>query len=122
MFVSYRFKKTASKVEAFNLLVEENNYKEIVKCIKDVNIGDYLDQSQLIELGNCKYDISNINPGVSAFWKNLNIDSVISSHSYNPENFPKEEDKIYYKRIVYRGHQSPKLKNILSKKMVLKLN
>lgn len=112
IFTSYEFKENdPRKIEAFNLRVGDNNQAEISNCLgTKVTAGTYLNQTQINKLkNNCKYDISKIDPGVSAFWQELSINDRKNIFTQYDSEFPTENEKLTYVRTRYKGFGSPKM-------------
>ena len=107
MFSSFSFSKNSSKPQAINLVVEENFVTDIKNCLqKDVTAGEYLSSIEVQELKECGIDISRLNPGVSGLWHKTSRDKLPDILSVDKKLFPSEEDKITYKKIIYRGQGS----------------
>lgn len=112
IFVGYKFNKNdANKTEASNLIVEQENQLEISKCLKrNVSINYYLNPTEINTLVKvCNYDISKINPGVSAFWRPILGNERQNITATNYDEFPRPEEKLTFKRIRYRGAGSEKM-------------
>lgn len=103
-------KNDASKVESFNLMVDASNHDEIVKCLKvDVKNGHYLSQIELARLDSCGFDLSRLNPGVSALWKEVDEEELGGIRSTNFDLFPSEGDRLKFEKVRINGKGSSKL-------------
>lgn len=107
----YKFvKEDKNGIEAFNLRVGNKNIGPVRECLGNyIKLGDYLSPIELKQLINCGYDISKIDPGVSAFWHRP-LDQDSANPTDGPEYFPQAEDRIIYKRVNFRSRLSEKIK------------
>ena len=85
--------------------------EEITSILRSsVAVGDYLNQQQISLLKQRGFDISNLNPGVSALWAPVTEEKIRKVVTVNSDYFPPEGLTLSYKSVILRGHQSPKLK------------
>lgn len=127
LFKYHRFKKQDNKLGANNLQVGPMNLESIQTCLgANVEVGSYLEESQLQQLRRCGFDLSLLNPGISALWSPVEAQSARQLLNINEDWFPKEGEKIHYQKVNFRGHTSPKVKvyylrNGVEQKVKLKL-
>lgn len=109
LILPYQFKKNPKKrTEANNLQVKKPYLKELQACLgEQIQIDDYLSNEQIEELVTCGYDISRIDPGISTLWEEVTQPELI--HQVDMNEFP-DQEKVYFKKISFRGAGSPKLK------------
>ena len=70
---SYKFNQNDKKyTEANNLLLEAELENSVNNCLDyKKKIGSYFSEDDIKKLKVCKFDLSLLNPGVSALWQNL---------------------------------------------------
>lgn len=111
MIVDYKFKKHSQKVEANNLVVEENNRVKIRSCLRhSKKAGAYINESQIQQLKSCKVDVSRLNPGTSSLWQKSDFKIIDKNRKKNAKFFPREDEKLILSEVILRGHSSPKIK------------
>ncbi|NRA46442.1 MAG: hypothetical protein HRU09_15940 [Oligoflexales bacterium] len=110
LLTPYKFsKEDKDGIEAFNLRTSNGNILPIRACLGlHIPINHYLNPDQLKKLIECGYDISKIDPGVSAFWERRH--EYDEQEDEEPEYFPKDEDRIIFKRVNFRSRLSEKIK------------
>jgi hypothetical protein len=110
-FNPYVIKKDSEKrVEAFNLMVDQDSLTSVQQCLKtDVQVGHYLNNDELETLKSCAFDISLLNPGKSALWKKMQEEDFVALKKGRPELFPKESDRLTFEQVKISGIGSPKL-------------
>ena len=102
--------KKSKNTESFNLQVDSKNLLQINSCLnKKLRSGDYLSQEEIKDYKNVML-ISLYNPGVSALWHPVSAEKLKQIRSDKSNLFPTEQDTLNYERIIYRGHQSAKIK------------
>lgn len=85
VLVDMKFKKDdPKKVEANNLITGKKYLSTIQSCLKNNQLSSnhYLTNLELEKLKQCNFDISLLNPGVSALWKDIK-DQEINSEDIN---------------------------------------
>lgn len=106
----FNFKKDASKTESINLRVDSSNLGEVNSCLKvNVHVGHYLRHDEITELKNCHFDLSKLNPGVSALWHQKTTEDIKAQKEAYEKYYPREGETVYYNKIIYRGAGSPKV-------------
>lgn len=95
-----------TKVEANNLIVDLDNFKDINRCLQetpDVVVGSYLTQKQLDNLERCGFDLSTLEPGISAMWEPKTREQYFEKIKNQEVWFPQKSDRIYFDKVSYRG-------------------
>jgi len=93
------------KVEANNLIVEEEYVEQINACLKeDKTLDQILTEEELRELKGCDFDISRLNPVTNPL-----IDIVPTPEKVNKVIFPEESEKLTFRKMKYGSSGSPKL-------------
>lgn len=114
-FVPYKFFNESKKnVEANNLIIENDNVEAIQECFKENKkkkfvVGQYLRQEEIVQLKECGFDVSTLNPGISPLWNKLSKSKRNHIHDIQEELYPMEGEKIVFKNIILRGQGSPKM-------------
>jgi hypothetical protein len=112
-FVSHRKikKNDPKKNEAINLIVEAENLTEIQRCLgNDIVIGHYLTKKEIQTLKDCKYDLSFLNPGVSALWEKRSQADIENFKTQDFDvNFPAEGARLVFREVMITGGGSPKV-------------
>ena len=71
-------------------------------------MGHFLTRRETRTLKLCGFDISKVNSGVSSLWMKEQKLKSKSMTEVTKKFYPKPEDKVYYKKMIYRGAGSPK--------------
>lgn len=101
-------KEDKHKIEASNLQVGEVFEARISNCLNiSVDKDHFLSNIEILKLKECGFDISLLNPGISAFWmppqNPIQVNEAYSS-------IPLESERIYYRKVSLRSKSSPKIK------------
>ena len=111
VLISEAFYENDGRVEAFNLQVEHETIKMIQGCLgPQIKVGHYLSQSEIKKIKKCDIDLSKINPGVSPLWKKLSKEERKHLHEEDLVEYPKENQDVWFKRVILRSRGSPKIK------------
>jgi len=110
-FVSYKFKRdNDEQKEAINLILEPENVDDVNRTLDSrFEVGHYLSQSELHLLKEKGFDISRLNPGVSAFWENRTPEEITSFKEGYGVVYPAPDTRLVYNGIILTGSVSPKL-------------
>ena len=109
LFKPNKYAKNNQGIQAFNLRTEEKNIRLIRGCLGEkIKLHYYLSPEDLKQLIKCGYDISKIDPGVSAFWQRPSTSELREPTEL--DYFPTEEERIVYKRVNFRSRLSEKIK------------
>ncbi len=103
-------KSDNKKVEANNLTVDATNVAQITGCLGTRQVGSFLTEGDLMALKQCQFDISTLNPGVSPLWEKVAPDGYDNLQLENLSEFPKENQELLFKSVIFRGQASPKIK------------
>tara|TARA_A100001015_G_scaffold311475_1_gene414804 strand:- start:2533 stop:6294 length:3762 start_codon:yes stop_codon:yes gene_type:complete len=110
VLVPYKFReKDNSKSEAFNLWVDEHHRASIERCLEHPSSGPYLNPDEIRLLIRCGFDLSKLNPGVSALWKRSTSDEVRKRYSQSLGLFPGSDDRLTFDKVRLNGVGSPKI-------------
>ncbi len=110
LFKRYHIKKNnKKKIEANNLQVYPTNQDIISEKLGyNVPCGHYLSNNEILTLMHQDFDISLIDPGISLLWKDKKEEEKIEYKNL----FPQEKQRVYFKKVIYRGHNSSKIRLI----------
>lgn len=104
----YYFERHSNRLEANNL-VSGTYQTEVSQCL-DVEIGaeQFLTENQLVQLKDCGFDLSLLNPGNSHFWK-PQAPQIDKSFEKYESLFPREDEKLTFRKVRFSGKGSPKI-------------
>ena len=110
IFRSYRFDKNSGQIEAVNLRVESLDLPEARECLGyNISSEKYLLEKEISRLKECRFDISKLTPGISPLWKKPDYKEIQGQLDSYRKYYPSKKEKVYIKKIIYRGVGSPKL-------------
>lgn len=103
------------KVQANNLLVKTKQQQAEINAIleklnRSVQLGSFLSHEEIKNLLDNDYDISQLDPGESAFWESLTQEEKKKIFFRDTKMFPGKNTKIYFDRVLYGGSNSPKVR------------
>ncbi len=104
------YRKKDKKIEANNLIVDDEVQTEVSHCLGARRIGYYLSQEELDQLTQCGMDLSRLNPGTSPLWQKVRPKDYDAIQAEDMNEFPTEGQVVKYKGIIFRGQGSPKVK------------
>lgn len=105
----FNFYRQTDKVEAANLLVENENLALTQKCLPEVKVNDVLTQVQISRLKNCNVDLSIYNPSGESLWRKLSPAEYVKAKERHEDWFPSEDEIIKFKQIKFSSAGSPKM-------------
>ena len=108
-YFPYRFKhRDANKPEATNLHVTRTFQKRISHCLGyQVPLEHYLSDTENRKLTECAFDLSLLDPGISAFWSPPQQPFIAEQ---NFASIPQEDERIVFKKVSLRSRSSAKIK------------
>ena len=106
------YKKISKQyVEANNLILSEDDLPAVTKCLgKNLSAGHYLLDEESEALKKCDFDLSTLNPGVSPLWFPLTQEKITHIHDIDYDEYPRDGDRVSFKKVNYRGRTSAKLR------------
>jgi hypothetical protein len=110
--LGYRLSKGDKRApEPFNLTVTATLKHQIDLCLEqEKDIGSYLSHQEIIQLENCGFDTSKLNPSSGPLWRKMTDQRRKEARDLHLEWFPSTTDKIYLKHLKYSSAGSPKMK------------